>query len=340
MTTYVLGAGASAHVGYPLTTALGSDLLNWMKKQTRFDLYAPTARSLEDTFGSVANLEDLLTEMVNSVLAYAADTSERTASRTQFQQDYFVLTCALQERFAEIRENPAHAYEQFCAHVVSPGDCILTFNYDVSVDRELRRAGKWNVGDGYGFTIPNLPDKSPVKILKLHGSSNWLASLWTSFGNGFGPRPVLSDGEMGFLGYTNQRDIDFRNAQSGIRPTLILPTPSKDFFVNLGDRQELGQFFDDLWNQAKNALSQSNRLVICGYSMPDTDERATELLLGNLIGRGSRITVVSGSKSGDIARRFLEQGYKYATAAEKNRFEEWVVSSAAAQSTSQVVGLS
>jgi hypothetical protein len=335
MTTYVLGADASAHVGYPLTTTLGSELLSWMKKQTRFDLYAPTASSLEETFHSTANLEDLLTEMVSTVSAVPANTRAGIAMRERFRQDYHVLSDALQERFGEIRENPAGAYEHFCAHVVRPGDCIITFNYDVSVDRELRRAGKWHVGDGYGFTIVELPEKSPVKILKLHGSSNWLASLWQSPGDGFGWRPVISDAEMSFLGYTDQRDLNFRNARSGMVPTLILPRPEKEFFIALGDKQELRLFFDDLWNQAKNALGQSDSVVICGYSMPDTDERARKLLIGNSLGKGTRITVVSGSRSDDIAKCFRDQGYKYASAAHTTyRFEDWAASAAFAPGVS------
>ena len=323
MKTYVLGAGASAHVGYPLTATLGADLLGWMKKQTKFDLYAPTAARLETTFNSTSNLEDLLTEMADAVSAGLADSDDETAIRQRFRQDYHVLGLALQERFAEIGKNPAGAYEQFCADVVQDGDCIITFNYDVSLERELRKAGKWDVGDGYGFAIGDHGEKSPVRVLKLHGSCNWLGSLWQSPGYGLGWRPVISDWDMSLLGYPSERDPDFRNARSGIVPALILPTPAKRFFLALGNQQELGAFFGDLWSQARYALRQSAHVVICGYSLPDADERARELLLEKSISKSAEISVVSGSTSEDIAERFRNHGYPHANAAGKVRFEDW-----------------
>lgn len=332
MTVYVLGAGASAHVGYPLISNMSLKLLQWMKKHdSRFD-YASRAKSLEESFGSLSNFEELLIKMTRCVEECPRDNSEGLGRRTQLKSDLFVLSCALREWFTEIQVNPACAYRSFCLDVVQPGDCIITFNYDVSLDRELRNADKWQVGDGYGFVIPGLPNKSPVKILKLHGSSNWLASLYTNMaGYGqtapgfiFGPRPVISDQDMKFLNYDDHRDVSFRGGVSGLCPLIIPPTPSKNFFIDISGKEELKNFFDELWSQAREALKQSEHVVICGYSMPEVDHRARELLLSS-IDKGSQISIVSGNNSSDeIANTFRQHGFLNAAPAKRRRFEDWV----------------
>ena len=48
-----------------------------------------------------------------------------------------------------------------------PGDTVITFNYDVSLDSKLRQSGKWAIGDGYGFRVEGLPTGSTVRLLKM-----------------------------------------------------------------------------------------------------------------------------------------------------------------------------
>ena len=83
------------------------------------------------------------------------------------------LRNVLCEFFDSIRTNDAPLYRHFANEVVQPGDIVISLNYDVSLDRELRRAGKWQISDGYGFDfgMTALP-RSTVKLLKLHGSTD------------------------------------------------------------------------------------------------------------------------------------------------------------------------
>jgi hypothetical protein len=293
--------------------------------------YASVARRIEDHFSFKQDLEKLLLEMEQLSLSCGTDTPEGNGIRTQLQSDRFMLACALQERFAEIRENPAHTYEEFASVIVQAGDGIITFNYDVSLERELRRAGKWQVGDGYGFEVPRLPNKSPVKILKLHGSSNWLASLYinmagygqTAPGYVFGPRPVISHRDVVYLGYTNERDISFQDGRSGYCPLLVLPAASKEFFLGFTGKRELSTFFDELWQQAERFLAKSDKVVICGYGMPNADKRACTLLL-RAIGENSQITILSRGASEEVAQRFRNSAHANVTVLGETSFEEWV----------------
>ena len=153
MKTYVLGAGASFHAGYPLAGDMGARLIEWMRRQNDSD-FRGTADWIEAKFGAVRNIEDLFTNLQMVVQDFANGTLEQRAFRSNianFQRPNLIQ--ALRQWFAEIRDSEAKSYRQFVSDVLQPGDCIITFNYDVSLDRELHRAGKWEIGDGYGFVI-------------------------------------------------------------------------------------------------------------------------------------------------------------------------------------------
>jgi hypothetical protein len=122
---------------------------------------------------------------------------------------------AMREWFAEIHQNNhAAAYREFAERIVQPGDSVITFNYDVALDAKLREARKWEIGDGYGFKVEGLPSHSPVNVLKVHGSMNWLALL---FG---GSRPAFTDDTLTALGYEGL--VDPWNPRGG---STAIPPP-------------------------------------------------------------------------------------------------------------------
>lgn len=73
------------------------------------------------------------------------------------------------------------------AKQLTKNDSIITFNWDTLMDRALKSETDWNVENGY-FIKPNsifrnewIPikvneNKDHLKLLKLHGSSNWITS--------------------------------------------------------------------------------------------------------------------------------------------------------------------
>jgi hypothetical protein len=65
-TTYVLGAGASLHAGFPLASAMGEGLLDFM---LRYPMAAcpRAAQFLIDTFGKSPNIEDLITTLQSRI---------------------------------------------------------------------------------------------------------------------------------------------------------------------------------------------------------------------------------------------------------------------------------
>jgi hypothetical protein len=340
MTTYVLGAGASCSAGYPLANTMASKLLQWMERPIHDpDSYAArypaAARFFEESFAPVENVEDLVTAIHQRIDEYGNGTREQRARRALLANEYGVLKNAVREWFAEIQRGVAltsSAYRDFSRNIVAKGDCIVTFNYDVSLERELRLAGKFEVGDGYGFPIEGLPGKSGTKVLKLHGSTNWLALLFGGMTSGFsafrhgntlGARPAIPKNELSFLGYADAADPAFGEGGAAL-PVMIFPARSKDFDFAANTGLEYAGFWNELWRQAAAAVQSAARVVICGYSLLPVDERARKLLL-TAPSKNAEIVVASGEDTERIARDYREAGYAGA-AADEVLFQRWVAS--------------
>jgi hypothetical protein len=335
MITYVLGAGASYHAGYPLANSMGSELFHWMKKQVSATGYAArfpaTAQFFEELFGSVGNIEDLMTRMQKMIDDYEDGTSKQRATRSQVANERGVLVEAVRGWFAEIRQqDQAQAYQLFARNIIRSGDCIITFNYDVALDRELGLAGKFAVGDGYGFLIEGLPGKSAVRILKLHGSTNWLALIFGGMsgfgqiqpGNTLGSRPVIGKNELAFLGCPDASDPAFQKS-GGALPVMIMPTRSKEFFFAANTGIEYVEFWNELWQQASAALQASDGVMICGYGMLPVDQRACDLLL-NAPPKNAEVTISCGRDTSRIVQEYQQAGYSQTKPAEEILFENLV----------------
>jgi hypothetical protein len=206
---------------------MATSLFLWMQGQ---DAYRDTADWFRVEFPPIGNIEDLFFGIQIVMDDLENGTLDQKCLRAIMMNKRRELIDGLRAWFSEIRNAEATAYRQFATGIVEPGDCIITFNYDVSLDRELHRAGKWEVGDGYGFVIDRLSANSPTTLLKLHGSTNWLAILFGGATSGFfqfqgsslGERPAIGSAEIGFLGYEGLSDPLFPRPSAAVSP-MILP---------------------------------------------------------------------------------------------------------------------
>ncbi len=199
MNVYVLGAGVSKSVGYPL----GSELFN------AIDSYVRTSGNCIDRFDykkGWAELERWLETNPNPTIAqahrakniehlftaldFATLTDSPDAGARDYQHYRAMLLWALENYFAwrhsedhaGSKRNEWDALRTF-AEQLKPNDVVITFNYDSSLERVLLDQGKWSLGDGYGFGLvfqksrddktPTVLPESPVVILHLHGAAGW-----------------------------------------------------------------------------------------------------------------------------------------------------------------------
>jgi len=328
-TTYVFGAGASRDVGYPLASEMGDQLLDFMLKSSNSWIRA-SAEFLIDTFGKSANIEDLITELQSRIdQLQAAQSVEDRAQRMRLGNRRGFLGTALREWFREIHLRSAPSYATFAEKIAQPGDVIITFNYDDSLERELKRAGKWDISQGYGFPLGTAECASDVQILKLHGSVNWLVSIFGGATGGtfmvnpsssLGNHPVIHRADLEFLGYQGFSGHTYQSG--GAFPCLILPGRTKEFYYDTSMGREYEEFWGHLWSQAVTALKQCEKIALCGYSLLPVDQRARNMLL-QFPRKEASIEIVCGDQTERIANDFRIAGFTDVHAFEGGYFADW-----------------
>lgn len=138
---------------------------------------------------------------------------------------------------------------------------IVTFNYDLLVERALDELavpfsyGFKKQGVNYDSTASCAPYGTPnaVPVLKLHGSLNWAH------------RKRKGRSLTVFGSYSDVTAIE-------AIPALVPPTWDKHFDDQLRT----------VWSHAVAALSTATRIVVIGFSMPETDLHFRYLLAASL----------------------------------------------------------
>lgn len=331
-TVYVFGAGASFDAGYPLCSELGGKLLTFMCDSTNPWIRAG-GEFFQDKFGRSPNMEEMITEIEFRVesLRDSREPEER-AERGKFANHKGSLAAALREFFGAIRGSHSGSYAVFAKNIVKSGDTIVTFNYDDILDHELRHSGIWNVSTGYGFSLGHDESASEILLLKLHGSVNWLISLFGGAVSGtflanpinsMGEAPVIHRADLRFLGYEEFAGRIYESG--GAPPCLILPGRSKYFFYDTSFGREFSEFWGSLWLQAERAMQGCERVVICGYSLPEADARARQMLFQG-IDLDTPIEIVSGGDTERIAQKFRRAGFSCVAESQAKYFSDWILS--------------
>ena len=317
MKTYIFGAGASLHAGYPLAKRMGHGLFDWLDAHDEVGTYNfhQTAQFLRNLFRETEDIEKLITD-IEQMIASHRGVGQRPSEVVLLCNCHKpALIAAIRMWFEEIRRGEANDYVRFARDVVAPGDCVLTFNYDVSLEPHLKSEAKWRLGDGYGFVMEGFESQSPVMMLKLHGSVNW------RFPAGWNGRPWIDSTEIAFLGYTGQSDLNYTGPIADAAGTMILPARCKQFFVESSFGRQHEAFWDSLWAQALDALCRSCEVVICGYSVPELDDRARTLLLNE--DYSAQIEVCCGGDTTRVVEQLRSAG-RNARAARETHFDGWL----------------
>jgi hypothetical protein len=87
----------------------------------------------------------------------------------------------------EAQNGPSFSLYHILLKLCGPNDTFITFNWDTLLDRALADTGGWSPDDGYGLSFSSALDSiwkhrvepsrsfpTKWKLLKLHGSTNWL----------------------------------------------------------------------------------------------------------------------------------------------------------------------
>ena len=185
-------------------------------------------------------------------------------------------------------------------------DTIITFNYDTIVEEALRGL---DIPFTYGppeligwrgaepAQIDDCADKN-IKVLKLHGSVNWVFGLDYALGS-VDPSSIRPDAASDLQRrIATLQDYNEVRTQNHI-PFLVAPTWQKLFHGYLAT----------VWREAVEALKTATRVIILGYSMPPTDQHFKYLLAAGLQDNISlrKLFFVNPALANEEERPMLEQ---------------------------------
>lgn len=159
------------------------------------------------------------------------------------------------------------------ANSLSHGDVVISFNYDLLMDNALRDTNKLTDS---GYLIPFqkvlayneqtrlIEGDSPVTMIKLHGSLNWLNCTYCNVN-------ILNRYEKFQFEYeTIPNKCPYCGESSAyLQRVIVPPLLAKNYSI---------QPLRFLWSQAEKYIARAREIVIIGYSFPPTDF-GTEALL-------------------------------------------------------------
>jgi hypothetical protein len=191
MNVYVLGAGVSKCVGYPVGTELFDEidkyvrcggacvdrfenwgnLHNWLESNPNpLIAQAYRTKNIEHLFTVLDLARALRSDAATSMVAEERGTAPRADKAAtlnkfalevnEYRKYRDMLMWALEHYFAwrhgedseKSKERDWDTLRAFGEKLAS-GDVVITFNYDASLERILLKQGKWSPEDGYGFEL-------------------------------------------------------------------------------------------------------------------------------------------------------------------------------------------
>lgn len=307
-TVYILGAGASHSVTRQSNTIsnkqapLDNDFcktiieLNvakpkWVNESVSFIRNAWKDHQPMSSYGLEQAIIHQLGHM-EFIDAIHARRSQGNVSKRDYLNNLAHLICFVLSKAKEGGKTP---YERFVRHafpkiaLAKQNNRIITFNYDCLLEKHLlarfpAQAVYFDrLRDSRDAADRRMERYSDPLVVKLHGSSNWHVTTddYERIING-GYDPL--DPKRHFIEKV-WIDSNFKpSPKDDVSPLIIPPLSNKPI-----TRIELFAF---LWTRAYEYLFKAKEIVVCGYSLPQTDNLANSLFSNFKNSRLERVTVI------------------------------------------------
>lgn len=272
----ILGAGASKGIGLPLLSEIFTDqpVRDYLHNNARdllefLEEIIWLPRSLnQDSSSEGLNIEEVLTLLKQWEDANSSPIS-LTLNRELQRQLFGCIVEAVYRNKGGTRDG--NAYNPFVSWCNKNFDesTWISFNWDV----KFEQAFYYEMKDQES-RLPRCDrlllewegKHSKHLLLKLHGSVSWFIDENDDvhayrFGSKFKPSVI------------NEMWEKYLSKKTGYMPVIAEPSFFK--YKDIKNRKILKSQFDT----ALLKLSQTDRVIVCGYSMPDGDTNAKELLL-------------------------------------------------------------
>lgn len=194
---------------------------------------------------------------------------------------------------------------------------IITFNYDLMIERTLDALQAHNAQDIFNFpgcyrlpsdtSVPKVNGKpefvnygtrhTGVSVLKLHGSLSWSSTHTSRLPT---PSALFNPGRKLHILNSIEILMDLSWKQNKRRvymmPIILPPVTGKRGLLH----KELGS----VWEAAARALANANKLIIFGYSCPPLDFEA-KILLGEKVQPETTTDLTIVDPNSSISSRFV-----------------------------------
>ena len=200
--------------------------------------------------------------------------------------------------------------------IINSSDKVITFNYDLVLEKALLSAGIWSPLDGYVGVSEFERDEdkkclekrnkcSILRIHKMHGSINWEPPSLRSIEKLRGRDYIVivmdnrESNQLHFEGLLDRHPDKINPGYvGGYGPGCMLPSFIKPF-----ERKEMYE----IWQSAIKVMSETEELVIVGYSFRPEDSNA--FLLLSMLPQKSEIILVDRNRK-EVKKRLEIKGLK------------------------------
>lgn len=292
-TAIFLGAGASAAEGAPIQNSLFKayfkskninrmpdifrELTQFFKAMFGIDLDGPLEKIAFPTFEEALGILDLSELRRESFRGFDFAGAVPQGNKVQLLRLYLILVMA--KAIADgLKKGASKRYHQLLVQSLKRqkkfGETIfISTNYDLLIDEALG----WEVDYGVEFSgtqkfgAQGTGAATALRLLKIHGSLNWLYCPVCNNLNSYETKAVLS------LMHTNKPITKCGFCDAVMSHVIVPPTFYKDMSR---------VFLSSIWNKTENALRDVNQIIFCGYSLPDADMHVKYLLKRMQTNRG------------------------------------------------------
>lgn len=184
------------------------------------------------------------------------------------------------------RSRAYQSYSNFLKQLPTKSTTFISFNYDLLLEQLLNDQ---DISFTYGLprpvqgtTVPNIGENArQMRLLKLHGSVNWLICRGCDAAGSRRERVSVLDRPYVPLVRKKCPSCRQRYGELALVPPIY------------GKSGEAG-YLVDVWKKARAELREATRLIIIGYSLPASDLEARSLLRELSQDRGIPTLLVAG----------------------------------------------
>ena len=232
-TVWIFGAGASHHYdlnqfGVPVPLASGFfQAFNRLPTSQDLNTHVGPLVSFLEHYRGIdphqiptwnENIEDFMTSIEAELEKLRARKAKRKLTAQEFSRGFSFATVFSNMNFifANVLNETQNGASTSLYHrlltLCGPKDLFMTFNWDTLLDRALADSGGWSPNDGYGIKFAAAFDSSwrakvqgqrqfetNWKLVKLHGSTNWLVPHVGVNFQTFQYRSIVPNSERVFL---------------------------------------------------------------------------------------------------------------------------------------------